>query len=259
MLREEYIAAAAAVHAEGARTLRDSAAALLPGCSVYRVKTAFMLQSVFTDAERLLCRALELSAGLLERSSVSKYTAVIEARMRLMGVESDASVSAKQTACERTKSVAPGTRGDIYDGLTALSRQAETLTADFLRIAETLIADMREGLVAFAIPLCAVRFLHRINADYAAAAKALANGEYAQLVRRTDAFDAYETCLRPAAHTPGVEAAENASADTLAALAAGGLIPALPPVLFDILLRYEDLPATIAGTHAEPVEAVFAK
>ena len=71
----------------------------------------------------------------------------------------------------------------------------------------------------------------------------LAAGERAEFLKRQDEFDKCLRALCYAAATEGVEA--SSSADALAALSSSGLIPSLPPVLFDILLRYEDLP--VAG------------
>ena len=65
MLREDYIRFAAAVHNDGARTVRDSAASMLPCCTLYCVKTAFALQRILADAESLMREFSKLGAGLI--------------------------------------------------------------------------------------------------------------------------------------------------------------------------------------------------
>ncbi len=238
MLREEYIRSAAALHIEGARTLRDSAASLLPCCTLFAATASLKLQRVFTAAEELMRRAVSLSAGLIERSAMTKHTAVIEARMRLLGIEPDASLTHAQTACEKTRDVPPGTRADVFDGFVALGIDAERAAADFLQIVDYISAAMREGRSCFALPLSVLKFLHIVNADYAAACRRLAEGEEAKTLRRDDAYEQFLQTLRYIAYLQGAEAM-NASADTLAALAAGGMIAAVPPALYDVLLRYE--------------------
>lgn len=244
MLREDYIRFAAAVHNDGARTVRDSAASMLPCCTLYCVKTAFALQRILADAESLMRESAKLGAGLIERSGLTKHTAVIEARMRLMGVELDGTLTQSQHAAERAAAVPPGTRADIYEGYKALSQKGANIAESFLTIADGVSAAMREGRAAFAVPADAVKFLHRVCADYGAACKKLSSDEEACLVRRPDMFDSYKKCLQLSALANGVDCAA-ASADTLAALAAGGLVPSVPAALFDILLRYEKLPPAL--------------
>ena len=134
----------------------------------------------------------------------------------------------------------PGTRADIYEGYKALSQNGANIAESFLTIADGVSAAMREGRAAFAVPADAVKFLHRVCADYGAACKKLSS----DLVRRPDLFDSYKKCLQLSALANGVDCAA-ASADTLAALAAGGLVPSVPAALFDILLRYEKLPPAL--------------
>ena len=229
MLREDYIKFAAAVHNDGARTVRDSAASLLPCCTLSCVKTAFALQRILDDADSIMRKSAKLGAGLIERSGLTKHTAVIEARMRLMGAELDGALTQSQLAAERAASVPPGTRADIYDGFKELSQKGARTAESFISVADSLAAAMREGRVAFAVPADAVKFLHRACADYGAACNKLSAGEEACLVRRPDMFDSFKRCL------------------TLSALAnaAGGLVPSLPAALFDILLRYEKLPPAL--------------
>ncbi|MDE6398353.1 MAG: hypothetical protein K2L51_03435 [Clostridiales bacterium] len=238
MLREEYIGYAAAVHIEGARTLRDSASAVLPCCTLFAAAHALRLQRAFTAAEDVLCRAVALSEGLLKKSGLTKYTAVAEARMRLLGVEPNANITKHQTTCEKTPDVPPGTRADVYNGFIALNIQAADAVRDFLEVIDEITAAMREGRACCAIPATLLGVLHVVNADYAVACRKLANGEEARPVCRKDTLAQWLEELRSLAVLQGADGA-NASAETLAALAAGGMIGGVPPILFDMLLRYE--------------------
>ncbi len=246
MLREDYVQYAAAVHIEGARFLRDGAAALLPCCTFAFPYTAFAVERTLTRAESLLAQTVELSAGLLEHSGITKYTSVMEARMRLAGVELDATLTTRQTEAERARSVAPGRRAEIYDGFRGLSARACDYADAFLQTADEIRSRITEGRMAFAVPMPALKFLRLIGADYKAAAAHLAKGEQACLLRRPDAAESYARCLRHAVIAFGGEEAP-ASADALAARASSGLVPSLPPMLFEILLRYENLPAALCG------------
>lgn len=237
MLREEYVSCAAALHVEGARTLKDSVAALLPCCTLFSAPTALALQRCYADAEELLRRAIFLSAGLLKKSGLTKYTAVIEARMRLLGVECDASVTAAQSACVKVRDVPPGTRADVYDGFVSLGERAIAVAEDFLRTADALTLQVREGRCCCALPLSALKFLRVVNADYTVQCRKLASGEEVCAVRRDDVFAHALHALAALASLQGADAPEDA--DALASLAAGGMIPCVPPVVYDVLLRYE--------------------
>ena len=238
MLREEYIVYAAAVHIEGARMLRDSASAVLPCCTFFCAPDTLRLQRAFTAAEDVLCRAVALSEGLLKKSGLTKFTAVAEARMRLLGVEPNAELTKEQTACEKTSDVPPGTRADVYNGFIALNGQAAQAVHDFLRVIDEITAAMRDGRVCCALPLSLLGVLHVVNADYAVACRKLADGEEARPACRKDTYEQWLSGLRSLAILQGADGA-NASAETLAAYAAGGMIAGVPPVLFDMLLRYE--------------------
>ena len=246
MLREEYLEIAASVHIEGARWLRDGAAALLPCCTLFSCKTAFSLSRALTQGENLMDEAVALSGGLLHMGVLTKYTPVIEARMRLAGADLDAGITSRQQAAERVRTVPPGTRADVYEGFIALSRKAAVCAEELSSTLDDMVGAIKEGGVYLAVPLGAYEFLRKICADYAAASVRLAAGEDACLVRRADVYSAYKKCLMHAAAAQGVDN-PNASADTLAALAAGGLIPGVPAVLFDLLLRYENLPRALGA------------
>lgn len=251
MLREDYIRFAAQVHIDGARNLRDSAAALLPCCSLTSAATAFALGRIVTLGEELMDCAISLSGGLMNKSGLSKFTPVAEARMKLLGAELDSFLTQKQTAAFKIKTVAPGTRADVYNGFIDLSARAEKVADEFAEIADSIKEAVCEGRMTFAVPLGALEFLRLICADYGAACKKLAQGEEACSVRRSDACDAYKKCLQHAVAAQGNDCF-SATSEALASLSSCGAIPSLPPVLFDILLRYENLPATV---HSEFVNA----
>lgn len=237
MLREEFVECAAAVHGEGARFLRDSAAAILPCCGLFAVKNALLLERAVAQSEMLMERAIALSAGLWKTGGLTKHTATLDARMRLLHVETDETLTRKQTVTERTATVPPGTRGEVYDGFVALSERGEECVNDFLRVADDFIAAVREGRAVSAVPLPALQFLHRLCADYGAACAKLRAGEEACLLCRADQAEKFARSLRDAVRAQGVDAP--AGSEALAACAASGMIPCLPPVLFDVLVRYE--------------------
>ncbi len=243
MLREDYVRYAAAVHIDGARFLRDTVAAMLPCYAMNACKSAFGAASLLSRCEAVMDKAIGLSVGLMEKNGLTKYTAVIEARMRLMGTELSGALTQKQINAARASVVPPGTRGNVYDGFVSLSSEAEKAAAECVAAIDESVAAMREGRAAFAVPVTVLLFLKRLCADYSALCRKLAAGERAEFLKRQDEFDKCLRALCYAAATEGVEA--SSSADALAALSSSGLIPSLPPVLFDILLRYEDLP--VAG------------
>ena len=237
MLREEWIERAASVHAVGARMLRDGVAVLLPCLPFGRLKEAFTCSRILADAERNLSWALSLSQGLIE-STLTKYTAAAEARTRLLGVDLDASLLSMHAAAARGR-VQPGTRTDIYNGFLQLSSQAPLACDAFATLLDDLLGAVRDGSVVFALPLCVLHFLKRIATDYRAACRLLAEGENALFPRRPDlAAELLGTLRRSAA-----DYAEEPSCETLASLAASGKLPVLPPLLYDMALRYERLPA----------------
>lgn len=240
MLREETVSYAANVHCRGARFLRDSIASLLPCCTLFDTPRVLALQRVLTQAENILKSAIGFSAGLLTGNGLSKYTAVIEARMQLLGVPLDGTLLSLQQAAAREKNVPPGTRSDIYDGFLQLGKDAETVCGIFCDIADAYVSSVRDGRVLCAVPYNAIRFLVRLSQDYAAACRHIEAGEAAQLMCRTDAFADMLSCLQAVALSQGAQAGD-ATIDALAAMASSGLIVSLPPMLFDILLRYENL------------------
>ena len=237
MLREEWIERAAAVHAVGARMLRDGVAVLLPCLPFGQLKEAFACERILADAERNLTEALELSQGLIE-SALTKYTAAAEARTRLLGVHLDASLLSMHAAAARGR-VQPGTRTDIYNGFMRLSVRVPAACDAFSHLLDDLLCAVREGSAVLALPICVLRFLRRIATDYRAACRLLADGENALFPRRPDLFTELLRTLKSGA----ADYAEDASCETLASLAASGKLPVLPPLLYDMALRYERLPA----------------
>lgn len=238
MLREEYIVCAAAVHIEGARTLRDSAASLLATGSLYDVRRALTLQCLFTDAQNLLGRAVSLGTGLRTVSGITKYTAACETRMYALGVAYDGSLTPKQAACEKARDVPPGTRADVYDGFTLLDAQAEKTVTVFLSVLDGILSEVSEGRACFGLPLGILRILRTLNADYSVACRKLAAGEQTFLARRDEAFSDLFERLRLWAGLQGADI-KDATAQSLCSLSASGHIAGIPPVLFDMLLRYE--------------------
>ena len=251
MLREDYVKYAASVHNDGARFVRDCAAAVVPCCTLNSFRIALNAQSVVTESENLMGRAIALSEGLTDRSGMTKHTAVIEARMRMMDAEISAELTQLQTETERKHSVRPGTRGDIYNGYVELSQCGETTAEKCVLLIDEIISGVRDGNIAFAVPMGALTFMRRLCADYGAACAILKNGDGAELLCRAESREKYRGCLRAAASSQGVELNSDVSADSMAAMSSSGLIPSLPPVLFDILLRYERLP--LGANQAESV------
>lgn len=243
MLREDYIRYAAAAHTVGARFLRDTVAAFLPCYTVHFPAPAFSAAQLLSQCESLMDNAVSLSAGLIESSGITKYTAVTEARMRLMGIELDTAITQRQTAAERVRSVPPGTRGNVYEGFIKLSEVALSVSEKCVNAAEELIAFATDGRAAIAVPVVVMEFLKRLCSDYGAVCAALKSGEAAELIRRADDYDKCKQSLVFTATAQGLHTCDESS-DALASLSSGGLIPSLPPVLFDLLLRYDKLPAT---------------
>lgn len=248
MLREEFLTYAAELHTVGARMLRDSSAALLPCCDWTDAKRAIGLTRLLEKSETLLCDAVSLMSGLTHKNFLTKYTVVIEARMKLCGVELGAHVTSRQQVAAKSGEVAPGTRTDIYDGYIGLSGRAVKLCEELCLQMGEIISSVTAGERLLAVPLPAVNFLRRICSDYRAAVLTLLDGEGARLLRRNATYEAGKQALTLAAQANGAEG--DLSADALAAKAASGLIPSLPAILFDILLRYENLDLAVGGeTH----------
>lgn len=245
MLREDFLMLSAELHAVGARFLRDSAAVLLPCCDWTDAGRAVALSRMLESGQLLLSDAAELMSGLTRKSFITKYTVVIEARMKLCGVELDGAVTAREQAAARSGTVEPGTRADIYDKFMALSDRAVKLVDEFVLLADAIISDVSAGEHLLSVPLPAVAFLRRLCTDYRAATVALKSGERAGLLRRGSTYEAGKQAITQAAMANGADG--DLSADALAAKAASGLIPSLPALLFDILLRYESLDLAVGG------------
>lgn len=251
MPREDYIIHAAAVHNSGARFLRDTAACMLPCFTVTNSEGAFTAAKLLNCGEMLLSDAVALCEGLIEHSGISKYTAVCEARMRIAGVELDSALTSRQVVAERKKTVKPGTRSDVYNGYVALSERAAQAADACVNFIDKYISVIKEGRLCFAVPISALSALHRLVADYSAACVKLAAGETAVLVKRTDLFEKLRSCLAYAAMCCGADVTDSAGSDSLAAMASSGLIVSTPPVLFDLLLRYDNLPCVVSGIEAQ--------
>ncbi|MDE7395085.1 MAG: hypothetical protein K2M95_03055 [Clostridiales bacterium] len=239
MLREEWIERAAAVHAVGARMLRDGVAVTLPCLPVGCLKAAFACERVLADAERNLSCVLSLSQGLIG-SGLTKFTAACEARTRLLGVGLDASLLSMQAAAEKGI-VQPGTRTDIFDGFTHRNLRAVAVCDAFTEILEDLIRQNEEGFAVLALPAPALRFIKRTVTDYRAACNLLAAGEYAVFLRRADLLADLLTALQRGAAECVQQ--EEPCCETLASFASSGKLTVLPPLLYDMALRYERLPA----------------
>lgn len=245
MLREEFVEKAAEVHADGARFLRDCACTLVPCCPLGFAGIAFSLERSLVQSEELIKSAARISEGLLRRSSMTKYTPVIEARIKLSGVVLDGSLSQMQTAVENKRAVPPGTRGEVYDGFVRLSKRASEACEAFLVTLDEVRSLVRDGRMPFAVPLPALDFMHTLCADYGAACDKLACGEPAYLPERIDAARSLARCLSFAVASQTGEM-QDLDAHTLTARASSGLIPGIPAALFEILLRYENLPACVS-------------
>lgn len=226
--------------------MRDVAAALQVSATVKYVEFAFGLSKSVADCEYVMKRAVELGAGLLGESDLTKYTSVIEARMRLLGADIDPNITPDQVAAERTKTVAPGTRADIFYGYKQLSKNAEQTADNLINLINKILKSVNGGKSVTVVGVDALEYLSRCIADYGVACRKLCGEESACLVRRTSEFENYRRCLCLAAEVNGVATA-NASCDSLAAMAGSGLIPNVPPALYDVLLRYEKLPAVLSG------------
>ena len=235
MLREEFLPIAARVHATGARFLRDSAAVLMPCCTLNMINTAFDIRKSIDAAEHLTSRSTFLCEGLIERPTLTKYTALTEARTALT-VELDRGLTARQQAAERKRIVPVGTRADVYDGYIALSLEAIEAVNGFTAVCDRITGDEH----IFALPRPLVAFLRRVCADYGAASALLAGGESATLLCRRDDAAQTEKALRHYVAALGVDEG-SFSLEDLAARSGSGMIAGVPPLLFDLLLRYKAL------------------
>ena len=233
MLREEFLPIAAKVHSFGTRFLRDSAAVLFPCCTLGLLNIAFELRRVIDVSEQLMARSIELCEGLTETSSLTKYTALTEARTCLAGVDLDRGLTAKQSAAEKKHSVPVGKRADVYDGYIALSCSAIKAVNNFTAVCDRITG----GDAMFALPKTLTAFLRKVCADYGAASALLEKNEAATLLCRKDDISTAENCLRHVSAASDIDAF-NLTVEDLAARAGSGMISCVPPLLFDMLLRY---------------------